>query len=177
MIVLNVLTPMPAILSHRLSGLPSNKGPPSVHHSKAHPPIVESGIRMRVLLCGSPPLSCVVVGVLTESADVANVEFECLVVQKLRTDLLRGESVLRQAATRTSAVLHPISVAGQGQQSKGLITYLLLPVVNKVCTTIPTSITSTLLSRYMLNISFYIVTLLSGYRGTWNQLVNTAGIS
>lgn len=146
MIVLNVLTPMPAILSHRLSGLPSNKGPPSVHHSKAHPPIVESGIRMRVvLLCVSPPpLSCVVVGVLTESADVANVEFECLVVQKLRTDLLRGESVLRLDATRTSAVLHPVSVAGQGQQSKGLITYLLLPVVNKVCTTTPTSITSTL---------------------------------
>lgn len=158
MIVLNVLTPMPALLSHRLSGLPSNKGPPSVHHSKAHPPIVESGIRMRVLLCvPPPPLTCVVVGVLTDSADVANVEFECLVVQKLRTDLLRGESVLRLAATRTSAVLHPVSVAGQGQQSKGLITYLLLPVVNKVCTTSPTSITSTLLSRYMLYISFYIV--------------------
>lgn len=97
------------------------------------------------------------VGVLTESADVANVEFECLVVQKLTTDLLRGESVLRLAATRTSTVLHPVSVAGQGQQSKGLITYLLLPVVNKVCTTTRTSITSTLLSRYMLYISFYIV--------------------
>lgn len=159
MIVLNVLTPMPALLSHRLSGLPSNKGPPSVHHSKAHPPIVESGIRMRVLLFVPPPplLSCVVVGVLIESADVANVEFECLVVQKLRTDLLRDESVLRLATTRTSTVLHPVSVAGQGQQSKGLITYLLLPVVNKVCTTTPTSITSTLLSRYMLYISFYIV--------------------
>lgn len=111
-----------------------------------------------VCFCVFPPsLSCVVVGVLTESADVANVEFECLVVQKLRTDLLRGESVLRLAATRTSAVLQPVSVAGQGQQSKGLITYLLLPVVNKVCTTTPTSITSTLLSRYMLYISFYIV--------------------
>lgn len=99
------------------------------------------------------------VGVLTESADVANVEFECLVVQKLRTDLPRGESVLQLATTRTSAVLHPVSVAGQGQQSKGLITYLLLPVVNKVCTYNPyLFIINTFIPLYVIAyISCYIV--------------------
>lgn len=59
----------------------------------------------------------------------------CGSLQKLRQDLLlQGESVLRQAVRTTSE----LSVPGQNQQANIHITFLLLPVINKVCTTTPT---------------------------------------